>query len=108
MAVRVISPTARNAAALLGASIRAGRAQRGWTIEDLAERAQVSRVTVMKVERGDPGVAIGTVLDCASLVGVPLFYEDERRLASEAARARAALLHARVRRPVEPEADLEF
>jgi transcriptional regulator with XRE-family HTH domain len=98
----------RHAAQLLGAEIRQGRIEHGWTVEQLAERAGVSEKTVRNVERGDLGVAIGTVLDCAVLVGVPLFYEDERRLAAEAERNRAALLRRRVRPAAEPEVDLDF
>jgi transcriptional regulator with XRE-family HTH domain len=82
--------------------------ERGWTVEQLAERAGVAEKTVRNVERGDLGVAIGTVLDCAVLVGVPLFYDDERRLAAEAERARAALIGRRVRAGAEPEVDLDF
>jgi transcriptional regulator with XRE-family HTH domain len=82
--------------------------ERGWTVDNLAERAGVAEKTVRNVERGDLGVAIGTVLDCAVLVGVPLFYEDERRLAAEAERARAALIGRRVRAGAEPEVDLDF
>jgi hypothetical protein len=75
---------------------------------DLAERADVTDRTVRKVEGGDVGVAIGTVFDCAALVGVPLFYDDERRLASEAERERAAVIGRRVRPSAEPEIDLDF
>jgi transcriptional regulator with XRE-family HTH domain len=81
---------------------------RGWTVNDLAERTGVTDKTVRKVERGDLSVAIGTVFDCAVLVGVPLYYEDERRLAAEADRARPALIGRRVRRAAEPEVDLDF
>jgi transcriptional regulator with XRE-family HTH domain len=109
MADRPVSSAARHAAELLGARIKAGRLERGWSINELAERAQVSRVTIMNVERGDLRVALGTVLDSATLVGVPLFYEDERRLAAEAARGRAPLLGKRVRRSsTEPDVDLDF
>jgi transcriptional regulator with XRE-family HTH domain len=82
--------------------------ERGWTVEELAERAGVAEKTVRNVERGDLGVAIGTVLDCAVLVGVPLFFDDERRLAAEAERGRAALIGRRVRAAAEPEVDLDF
>jgi hypothetical protein len=54
------------------------------------------------------GVALGTALDCAVLVGVTLFYEDERRLAGEAERGRAALLGKRVRPKARAEVDLDF
>lgn len=74
----------------------------------LAERAGVAEKTVRNVERGDLGVALGTALDCAVLVGVPLFYEDEHRLAEEVRRGRAALIGRRVRPAARPEADLDF
>ena len=45
-------------------------------MHELAERTGVSRPTINKVEQGDPGVAIGTVLEAAVLVGVPLFDVD--------------------------------
>lgn len=108
MVRRPVSRVARHAAELLGASIRAGRADRGWRIEDLAERAQVSRATIMKVERGDLGVAVGTVFDCASLVGVPLFHEDEQWLADEVRRTRPALMRKKVRRVPQEDVDLDF
>lgn len=109
MTAKVVAPVARHAVALLGAEIRAGRLERGWSIRELAERAGVSAATIVKVERGDLGVAIGTVMDCAALTGVPLFYDDASRVEVEAERARAAVLRRRPRRsrPIDP-ADLDF
>lgn len=108
MTVRVTSSAALDAARLLGAQVRAGRFARGWTLKQLAERAQVTPTTVRRIEAGHPGVALGTALECAVLVGVPLFYEDERRLAAEAERGRAALLDRRVRPKRRDEVDLDF
>ncbi|MGH2843110.1 MAG: helix-turn-helix domain-containing protein [Solirubrobacteraceae bacterium] len=96
-----------DAAALLGAQIRDGRARRGWTVRELADRAQLSTKTLLKAEHGDPTVALGTALQLAALVGVPLFGGDERQLAIEA-RAARTLLNRRVRRATEPDADLDF
>lgn len=109
MSPKVVAPVARHAVALLGAEIRAGRLERGWSIRELAERAGVSPATIVKVERGDLGVAIGTAMDCAALTGVLLFYDDASRVEVEAERARAAVLRRRPRRsrPIDP-ADLDF
>jgi transcriptional regulator with XRE-family HTH domain len=108
MPARPYPRTVRNAIQLLGAQIRAGRLDRGWSVVELAQRAGVSEKTVRSVENGDAGVAIGTVLDCAVLVGVPLFYDDERRLAAEVERGRAPLIGRRVRRSPQPDVDLDF
>ncbi len=72
---------------------------RRWTVRELAERADISPTTLQRVEHGDPGVALGIAFDLATLVGVPLFYEEPGRLAAEAARSRerALLLPRRVR-----------
>jgi len=74
--MRSVSKVTREALQLLAEAVRAGRLQRGWTAAELAERVGVSRPTIVSVERGDPGVAIGTVLEAAQLVGVPLFDAD--------------------------------
>ena len=99
MAPPTLSPSAREAARLLGASIRLGRRDRRWTIRELAQRVGVGEVTIRKVERGDPSVALGTVLEAAAIVGVPLFDADPDRRAIEAERvaARLALLPSSVR-----------
>lgn len=108
MAAQTYPPVVRNAAQLLGTQIRAGRVERRWTLDDLAQRAGVTEKTIRRVEHGDTRVAIGTVLDCAVLVGVPLFYDDERRLAAEVERGRPPLMRRRVRPAPEPEVDLDF
>jgi transcriptional regulator with XRE-family HTH domain len=109
MAVRSIAPIARDAVSLLGSEIRAGRLERGWSLRELAERTGVSTATIVKVERGDLGVAIGTAMDCAALVGVPLFYDDAGRVRHEAERARAAVVGRRPRRAAAPDpSELDF
>lgn len=97
--LRKLSPPAREAARLLGQQVRLGRRERRWTVQDLAERVGVTEVTVRKVERGDPTVALGTAFEAAALVGVPL-YDDSRRRELEVERVagRLAVLPAAVRR----------
>lgn len=107
---RVFSEPVQVAARLLGAQIRQGRIERGWTVLGLADRAGVSKNTVVKAEHGDPTVALGIAFDLAVLVGVPLFFEDRDRVAAEARRAeeRAILLGRRVRPARGEEPDYEF
>jgi transcriptional regulator with XRE-family HTH domain len=95
-----VSPITADALAILSASIRAARLRRGWTLRELAERVGVSKPTMLKVERGDPSVAIGTTLEAATLVGVPLFDVDDRARARYLAHKRTelALLPAAARR----------
>jgi transcriptional regulator with XRE-family HTH domain len=93
------SAYARDAARLLGEQIRMARLQRRWSQRELAQRAGTTIPTLRKVESGDLTVALGTALQIAALVGVPLFYEDRDRLSIDLDRtaARSALLPQRVR-----------
>jgi transcriptional regulator with XRE-family HTH domain len=99
--------TVRHATQLLGSEIKLARVERRWSVRELAERAGISTGTLRKVEQGDPTVAIGTAFDVATLVGVPLFYEDRSRLAEATRlnRERAALIPQRVHRRGEVDDD---
>lgn len=94
------SPVALEAAALLGSRIRVARRERRWTEAELAERVGVSPVTLRKVERGDPTVALGTAFETAVLTGVTLFDDDDQRRSLEERHVadRLALLPASTRR----------
>jgi transcriptional regulator with XRE-family HTH domain len=43
----------------MGEQIKLARKRRHLTMQDIADRATVTRLTVSKVEHGDPTVAIG-------------------------------------------------
>ena len=95
-----MSALAVDAARVLGATIKVGRIRRRWTMAELAERAGVSRQTIIKVERGDPSVALGTFFEAATLVGVPLFEgDDTRQRHARLKETEIALLPSSVRRP---------
>jgi len=87
---------------LLGLEIARARRARRWTAADLAERAGISVITLRKVERGDPTVALGTAFEVATLLGIPLFGASREELSALTTRGRErlALLPARVRQPV--------
>ena len=106
---RTHSRLALEASRLLGLQIRQARIERRWTTSELAERGGISRATLQKVEAGNPTVAGGIMFDVATLVGVPLFFEDRSRLVAEINRGvdRIALLPEKVR-PRKAELDDDF
>lgn len=55
---------------LFGAAVRVARHDRGWTQSELATRAGISVVTIMKVEGGSQGVAFGTVLQVCLILNL--------------------------------------
>lgn len=100
-ATRTYSRYAREALSLLGKQIRLGRKQRRWSEHELAERAGIARATLQKIEKGDPGCAIGLVFEVATLVGVTLFEGELPGLARQHERLddKLALLPKAVRSP---------
>jgi len=105
LANRPLSPLARQALRLLGGLIEEGRIRKGWSREMLAERIGVGALTLRRVIRGEPGVAIGTYFEAAALLDIPLFGQDSARMLDQAlARQREllALLPARIRRGEDP------
>ncbi len=104
---RTHSPSSIAAVEILGLEIARARRARRQTLDDLAQRAGVSRPTLHSIEHGSPSVAIGTVFEVATLLGIPLFGTGDRGELSELrnrGRDRLALLPARVREPLESDA----
>src|SRR5271155_2365484 len=77
---RAYSRYSMEALALLGQMIRAERIDRKITGEEMASRMGVSRSLIQRIEKGDPGCAIGAVFEAAAITGVPLFEADRERL----------------------------
>ena len=104
---RPYSRYSRDAAILLGQLIRRARIERRITLEELAERAGLSRGLVHRIEKGDLGCAIGAVFEAASVVGVRLFDADQPTLAQQisANTATMTLLPQAVRKPSGPVKD---
>lgn len=78
---RAYSSYCRNAVALLGGMIRAARKERKMTVQDVADRAGISRGLLQRIESGNPKCEIGAVFELAAIVGVRLFDADENALA---------------------------
>jgi transcriptional regulator with XRE-family HTH domain len=64
------SPKSKTAISRLGKDLRAARLRRRMPAADLAVRAGVSLSTVARLEKGDPGVAIGTLADVLVAMGL--------------------------------------
>ncbi|TXI07464.1 MAG: helix-turn-helix domain-containing protein [Novosphingobium sp.] len=64
------SPKVRPALERLGQDIRNARLRRSIAVADLAVRAGTSPSSIARLEKGDPGVAIGTLADVLVVLGL--------------------------------------
>ncbi|API60244.1 transcriptional regulator [Tardibacter chloracetimidivorans] len=64
------SPKSGNALKRLGRDLRSARLRRGISVADLAVRAGTSPSTIARLEKGDPGVGIGTLSDVLVVFGL--------------------------------------
>jgi len=96
-----------DAVRLLGLQLAAGRRRQRRTAQEVAERAGITRVTLRRIERGDPNVAIGLYFEVASVLSVPLFGAERKELSELVARGERdlALLPARMHAPVQEVSD---
>ena len=62
--------------ALLGRNIKLARLSRRCTIADLAKRANISNQTLIRLEKGDPGVGIGNLAAVLAALGSPMTLAD--------------------------------
>ena len=78
---RPISPYATDGVALMGQLLRKARIEKKMTTADVAVRSGVSRGLLHRIERGDPGCAIGAVFEVAAVVGLRLFDAESSTMA---------------------------
>ena len=71
-AAPAIAPAQRELLARLGEQVRAARERQKVSAVAAAEAAGVSRVTLHRIERGEPSVAMGAWIAVASTLGVTL------------------------------------
>ncbi|MDU9004730.1 helix-turn-helix domain-containing protein [Sedimentitalea todarodis] len=69
MAAKISSLNARRALETLGANIKTARLKRRISVRDFAERVGASESTVMRLEKGDDGVGIGTLAMACLVLG---------------------------------------
>jgi transcriptional regulator with XRE-family HTH domain len=59
-------------AAQIASRVRGGRAQRRWTLDELAARSTVSRRLIVQIEQAEANPSLGTLLKLAAALGLPL------------------------------------
>lgn len=98
---RTYSRLTKEALLLLGKQIRLARKGRRMSEHDLAVRVGIARSTLQRMEKGDPSVEIGLVLEAATLTGVDLFVPEATTLASQLDRIddKLALMPGSIRKP---------
>ena len=69
MVIRVSSLSARNALKALGANVKTARKKRRISIDGFAERVGVSKSTIIRLEKGDDGISIGTLAMACLVLG---------------------------------------
>ncbi|WP_299194641.1 helix-turn-helix domain-containing protein [uncultured Amphritea sp.] len=52
-----------------GANLAVARKRRGWRQEDVKERTGLTRLTIRKIEAGEPSVAMGNYMLVLSILG---------------------------------------
>jgi len=66
----ILLPRAQKAISVLGENIKLARLRRKFSAEQVAERANISRPTLVSVEKGNPNVTIGAYVKVLSVIGL--------------------------------------
>ena len=88
---RSYSELTEEALLLLAKQIQLARKRRRMSEHEFASRIGVARSTLQLIEKGVPSVAIGLVLEAATLVGVDLFVPEATTLAPQLERTQDKL-----------------
>lgn len=66
----ILLPRAQKTLTTLGENIRLARLRRRYSMEQVAERADISRPTLHSIERGNPNVTIGAYVKVLAVLGI--------------------------------------
>jgi transcriptional regulator with XRE-family HTH domain len=80
-------PAAANRLAELGAQIRAHRKRLKLSAVAVAEAAGLSRMTLQRIERGEPSVTMGAYLGVMAALGLELALHDPKQSSASASAA---------------------
>jgi len=65
-----LPPEVAEAIARLGENVRIARKRRAITLDDMASRMFVTRKTLSRLEKGDPGVSLGVMASALWVLGL--------------------------------------
>lgn len=77
---RIYSKHTKNTVHLLSTAIAIARKEQGLSESSVAEKINVSRGTIQRLEKGDLNVGIGLYFEAAWAVGVKILASDEESL----------------------------
>src|SRR4030065_2793745 len=66
----ILLPKAQKAASMLGEHIRLARLRRKYSTQQVSERANISRPTLLSIEKGNPNVSIGAYVKVLMVLGL--------------------------------------
>ena len=66
----ILLPRAQKTISILGENIKLARLRRKFSAEQVAERANISRPTLVSIEKGYPNVTIGAYVKVLSVLGL--------------------------------------
>ena len=66
----ILLPRAQKPVSVLGENIKLARLRRKFSAEQVAERANISRPTLVSIEKGSPNVTIGAYVKVLSVLGL--------------------------------------
>jgi len=66
----ILLPKAQKALSTFGENIKLARLRRKYSAEQVAERANISRPTLLSIERGNPSVSIGAYVKVLFVLGL--------------------------------------
>jgi len=66
----ILLPKAQKAASILGENIKLARLRRKYSTQQVSERANISRPTLVSIEKGNPNVSIGAYIKVLFVLGL--------------------------------------
>jgi transcriptional regulator with XRE-family HTH domain len=66
----ILLPKAQKAASTLGENIKLARLRRKYSTQQVSDRANISRPTLVSVEKGNPNVSIGAYIKVLFVLGL--------------------------------------